>query len=108
MIVVILGDAFLISVVLHLIDRIELLSMVRKHSNLLGEAVVDEQDDSDIGMDARFWHEMLDLYFIRGRVSKGKEEDDLIFFVRNMVLYDEVPPSFGLCSDKVYFVQNFC
>ncbi|OAY68232.1 Uncharacterized protein ACMD2_10415, partial [Ananas comosus] len=72
---------------LHLIDRIELLSMVRKHSNLLGEAVVDEQDDSDIGMDARFWHEMLDLYFIRGRVSKGKEEDDLIFFVRNMSLH---------------------
>ncbi|XP_020100382.1 uncharacterized protein KIAA0930 homolog isoform X3 [Ananas comosus] len=68
-------------------SRIELLSMVRKHSNLLGEAVVDEQDDSDIGMDARFWHEMLDLYFIRGRVSKGKEEDDLIFFVRNMSLH---------------------
>ncbi|XP_010936179.1 uncharacterized protein [Elaeis guineensis] len=68
-------------------SRYELLSMVRKHSNLVGETAVDEQDASDIGMDAQFWHKMLDLYFIHGRISKGRQEDDLIFFVRNMSLH---------------------
>lgn len=68
-------------------SRDELLNMVRKHSNLLGETTVDEQDASDIGMDAQFWHEMVDLYFIRGRVSKGRQEDDLVFFVRNTSLH---------------------
>ncbi|XP_072990392.1 uncharacterized protein [Typha latifolia] len=68
-------------------SRYELLSMVKKHSNLLGWTVVDEQDASDVGMDAQFWHEVLDMYFVRGRVAKGREEDDLIFFVRNMSLH---------------------
>jgi hypothetical protein len=36
-------------------------------------------------MDDEFWHEMLDLFFVRGRVSKSREEDDLVFFVNSMV-----------------------
>ncbi|WOL13813.1 hypothetical protein Cni_G22593 [Canna indica] len=51
--------------------------MVKKHSNLLGESI---HDTPDVGMDNEFWHEVLDLYFIRGRVSKGRQEDDLVFF----------------------------
>ncbi len=58
--------------------------MVKKHSHLIGWTVVDAEDDaSDVGMDDRFWHEMLDLFFVRGRVSKRREEDDLVFFVNN-------------------------
>jgi len=68
------------------ICRYELLSMVRKHSNLLVETTNNEHEVSDVEMDAQFWHEMLDLYFIRCRLSQGREEDDLVFFVRNMVL----------------------
>ncbi|KAG6507651.1 hypothetical protein ZIOFF_033002 [Zingiber officinale] len=63
--------------------RRELLSMVKKHSNLLGESVHDLLDASDVEMDDEFWHEVLDFYFIRGRVSKGRQEDDLLFFVRS-------------------------
>lgn len=47
--------------------------------------MIDEDDTSDVEMDVKFWHEMLDLYFIRGRESKGGHEDDLIFFVKDMV-----------------------
>uniref|UniRef100_A0A0E0M0P3 Uncharacterized protein n=1 Tax=Oryza punctata TaxID=4537 RepID=A0A0E0M0P3_ORYPU len=62
----------------------ELLTMVKKHSHLIGWTLVDAEDDaSDVGMDDRFWHEMLDLFFVRGRVSKRREEDDLVFFVNN-------------------------
>uniref|UniRef100_A0A1D1YUE5 Uncharacterized protein KIAA0930 n=1 Tax=Anthurium amnicola TaxID=1678845 RepID=A0A1D1YUE5_9ARAE len=83
-------------------SRHELLTMVRQHSQFLREGMVDEDDASDVDMDARFWHEMLDLYFIRGRESKGSEEDDLIFFVRDMSLHgygfndnvESVPPLF--------------
>ncbi|KAF3330999.1 hypothetical protein FCM35_KLT04353 [Carex littledalei] len=57
--------------------------MVKKQSKFLRE--IDGQDSTSSGsstMDSQFWHEMLDLYFVRGNVSKGHEEDDLIFFVR--------------------------
>ncbi|CAK9143585.1 unnamed protein product [Ilex paraguariensis] len=67
--------------------RFELLSMVRKHSNLLGKTTVDEQDASDVEMDPRFWHDVIDLYFIRGKESRGRQDDDLIFFVRKMSLH---------------------
>lgn len=64
-------------------SRYELLSMVRKHSShLLGAMAVDEEDSQDVEMDSEFWHEMMDLYFVRDRVSQGREEDDLVFFVR--------------------------
>ncbi|XVF64218.1 hypothetical protein PTKIN_Ptkin09bG0150800 [Pterospermum kingtungense] len=63
-------------------SRFELLSMVKKHSNLLGKTTVDEQDASDVEMDGQFWHDVFDLYFVRGKESRGRQDDDLIFFVR--------------------------
>ncbi|KAL6905420.1 hypothetical protein ACP4OV_003021 [Aristida adscensionis] len=83
-------------------SRTELLSMVKKHSHLIGWTIVDAEDDaSDAGMDDKFWHEMLDLFFVRGAQSKRSEEDDLVFFVNNMKLHGygfndkmEDPPPF--------------
>ncbi|GLT93622.1 hypothetical protein SLE2022_114050 [Rubroshorea leprosula] len=63
-------------------SRYDLLSMVKKHSSLLGKSVVEEQDASDVVMDRRFWHDVFDLYFIRGEESRGRQDDDMIFFVR--------------------------
>ena len=65
--------------------RYELLSMVKKHSNLIGKTVVEEQDASDIEMDMRFWHDVFDLYFVCGKESRGRQDDDLVFFVRKLV-----------------------
>ncbi|KAF2324240.1 hypothetical protein GH714_011029 [Hevea brasiliensis] len=65
-------------------QRHELLSMVKKHSTLLGKGTVHERDPSDVEMDGRFWYDMLDLYFIRGKESRGRQDDDLVFFVRKM------------------------
>lgn len=65
--------------------RSELLSMVKKHSNLLGKTLVEEQDAVDVEMDSRFWHDVFDLYFIRGKESRGRQDDDLLFFVRKVV-----------------------
>lgn len=60
--------------------------MVKKHSTLLGKTTVEEEDSaSDVEMDSRFWHDVLDLYFIRGKESRRKQDDDLVFFVRKMV-----------------------
>ncbi|CAN6294081.1 unnamed protein product [Urochloa humidicola] len=83
-------------------SRTELLSMVKKHSHLIGWTIVDADDDaSDVGMDDKFWHEMLDLFFVRGGKSERSEEDDLVFFVNNMRLHGygfndnmEDPPPF--------------
>ncbi|XP_021678784.2 uncharacterized protein LOC110663696 isoform X2 [Hevea brasiliensis] len=58
--------------------------MVKKHSTLLGKGTVHERDPSDVEMDGRFWYDMLDLYFIRGKESRGRQDDDLVFFVRKM------------------------
>ncbi|GKV10400.1 hypothetical protein SLEP1_g21770 [Rubroshorea leprosula] len=63
-------------------SRYDLLSMVKKHSSLLGKSVVEEQDASHVVMDRRFWHDVFDLYFIRGKESRGRQDDDMIFFVR--------------------------
>ncbi|CAA7393792.1 unnamed protein product [Spirodela intermedia] len=68
-------------------SRYELLTMVKQHSKFLREGMIDEDDTSDVEMDVKFWYEMLDLYFIRGRESKGGHEDDLIFFVKDMNLH---------------------
>ncbi|KAG5045010.1 hypothetical protein JHK82_014388 [Glycine max] len=65
-------------------SRYELLSMVKKHSNLIGKTVVEEQDASDIEMDMRFWHDVFDLYFVCGKESRGRQDDDLVFFVRKL------------------------
>ncbi|KAK7351243.1 hypothetical protein VNO77_10541 [Canavalia gladiata] len=65
-------------------SRCELLSMVKKHSKLIGKTIVEEQDASDIEMDMRFWHDVFDLYFVRGKESRGRQDDDLVFFVRKL------------------------
>ncbi|KAM0878263.1 hypothetical protein ACQ4PT_034991 [Festuca glaucescens] len=83
-------------------SRAELLSMVKKHSHLIGWTVIEAEDDpSDVEMDDEFWHAMLDLFFVRGRVSKSREEDDLVFFVNSMKMHGygfndkmEDPPPF--------------
>ncbi|KAJ7966498.1 putative CW7 protein [Quillaja saponaria] len=65
-------------------SRYELLGMVKKHSNLLGKTIVDEEDASDVEMNPRFWHDVFNLYFVRGKESRGRQDDDLVFFVRKM------------------------
>ncbi|RDY03135.1 hypothetical protein CR513_13320 [Mucuna pruriens] len=65
-------------------SRCELLSVVKKHSNLIGKTVVEEQDASDIEMDMKFWHDVFDLYFVCGKESRGRQDDDLVFFVRKL------------------------
>ncbi|XP_020591122.1 uncharacterized protein LOC110031984 [Phalaenopsis equestris] len=86
-------------------SRCELLSMVKKYSNF-SESTSDDQDASDSKMDERFWHEVLDMYFVRGAASKERLEDDLIFFVRNMGLNGY---SFkgDLESGASFFVRRF-
>ncbi|XP_068484350.1 calcium-transporting ATPase 3, endoplasmic reticulum-type-like [Phaseolus vulgaris] len=82
--------------------RYELLSMVKKHSNLIGKTVVEEQDASDIKMDMRFWHDVFDLYFVCGKESRGRQDDDLVFFVRK--LGSHVSGSNNTESVEPYFV----
>ncbi|PON65550.1 CW [Parasponia andersonii] len=65
-------------------SRYELLSMVKKNSKLLGKTVVDEEDSSDVELDPRFWHDVLDLYFFRCKESKRRQDDDLVFLVRKL------------------------
>lgn len=87
-------------------SRHELLSMVKKHSNLIGKTVVDEQDASDVEMDQKFWHDVLDLYFIAGRELKDQQDDDLLFFVKKVSLH-----GYGfndnLEGDSPYFVRRW-
>ncbi|CAN6459118.1 unnamed protein product [Victoria cruziana] len=87
-------------------SRHDLLTIVRKHSNLLGQIITDEQDSSDSEMDERFWYEMLDMYFIHGREPKGCHEDDLVFFVRLMNMH-----GYGFNDntdgDSPYFVRRW-
>lgn len=61
--------------------------MVKKHSNLLGKTIVEETDAPDVEMDMKFWHDVFDLYFVRGKESRGRQDDDLVFFVRKMVCH---------------------
>lgn len=62
--------------------------MVRKHSKTIGQTVLDEDDtSSDVEMDSRFWHDIIDLYFVRGREARGRQDDDLLFFVRKLVVF---------------------
>uniref|UniRef100_A0A0E0P5J0 NAF domain-containing protein n=1 Tax=Oryza rufipogon TaxID=4529 RepID=A0A0E0P5J0_ORYRU len=98
-------------------SRNKLLSMVKKHSDLIGWTVIDaEADASDVEMDDKFWHEILDLFFVHGRVSKGREEDDLVFFVNNMKLNGyrssdnmENPPPFFVrrWAPKLQYADGF-
>ncbi|PSR99930.1 Protein of unknown function DUF2045 protein [Actinidia chinensis var. chinensis] len=67
--------------------RYELLRRVKNHSKLLGKTIVEEGDASDVEMDREFWYDIMDLYFIRGRKSRGRQDDDLVFFVSRMILH---------------------
>lgn len=88
-------------------SREELLSIVRKHSHLLGQSALDEKDDGDDEVDMRFWREMLDMFFIRGiSESKSHQDDDMIFFVRTIGLHNE----HGLNDrpeEQPYFVRRW-
>ncbi|GMN35892.1 hypothetical protein TIFTF001_005599 [Ficus carica] len=65
-------------------SRSELLSMVKRNSKLLGKTVLEEEESSDVEMDPRFWHDVLDLYFFRGTESRRRQDDDLVFLVRKL------------------------
>ena len=54
--------------------------------NMLGKTIVDEQDASNLEMDQASWHDILNFYFAQGKESRGRQNDDLIFFVRKMLL----------------------
>ncbi|KAK1275736.1 hypothetical protein QJS04_geneDACA016005 [Acorus gramineus] len=71
-------------------SRYELLNMVKKHSSSLtptnGEEG-EEEDPTDVEMDGKFWMEMVDLYFVRDSKGRRGQDDDLVFFVRNLGLH---------------------
>ncbi|KMT19076.1 hypothetical protein BVRB_1g014740 isoform B [Beta vulgaris subsp. vulgaris] len=87
-------------------SRYELLSLVKKHSSLLGKTVVDEEDASDVELDQAFWHDILNLYFVQGKESKGRQDDDLIFFVRKMNLHG-YGTNDELDANAPYFVRRW-
>ncbi|XP_055833566.1 uncharacterized protein LOC129902363 isoform X4 [Solanum dulcamara] len=66
-------------------SRSELLCMVKKNSKMLGKTIV-EDETSDVETDPLFWHGVMDVYFIRGRESRGRQEDDLVFFAKKLHL----------------------
>ncbi|KAL7262357.1 hypothetical protein ACSBR1_000692 [Camellia fascicularis] len=84
--------------------RYGLFSMVKKQSKLLGKTIVDEDDASDVEME-HFWHDFMDLYFIRGRESRGRQDDDLVFFVRKMSLHGY--SSNNMEVNSPYFVRRW-
>ncbi|KAL3734960.1 hypothetical protein ACJRO7_024166 [Eucalyptus globulus] len=86
--------------------RYELLSMVKKHSSLIGKTNVEEQDPSDVEMDPKFWHDVFDFYFIRGKESRGRQDDDLLFFVRKMRTHSD-PPNESPDGVSPYFVRRW-
>lgn len=79
--------------------------MVKKHSNSLGKTIVDEPLEADatddVEFDPRFWHDVFDLYFVRGKEPRGRQDDDLLFFVRKLVcLFAIFPERNGIRSVK--------
>ncbi|KAI4316590.1 hypothetical protein L6164_024559 [Bauhinia variegata] len=87
-------------------SRYELLSMVKKHSSLLGKTIVEEEDASDVEMDMKFWHDVFDLYFVRGKESRGRQDDDLVFFVRKLGSH-RYSSSNNTESTAPYFVRRW-
>ncbi|KAK6160586.1 hypothetical protein DH2020_003967 [Rehmannia glutinosa] len=89
--------------------RYELLSMIRKHSKLIAKTILDDDENEtsdDVEMDPRFWHDIIDLYFVRSRESRGREDDDLVFFVRKMSLQAQ-RPSDNAEGNSPYFVRRW-
>ncbi|KAG8377557.1 hypothetical protein BUALT_Bualt08G0045500 [Buddleja alternifolia] len=86
--------------------RHELLSMVRKHSKLIGKTILEEDSSSDVEMDSRFWRDIIDLYFVRSKESRGRQDDDLVFFVKKMSLQAQ-RPSDNVDGNSPYFVRRW-
>ncbi|GER54091.1 hypothetical protein STAS_31648 [Striga asiatica] len=89
--------------------RQELLSMVRKHSKLIGKTVLDGDEDvtlDDVEMDSGFWRDIIDLYFFNSKESRGREDDDLIFFVRKVSVQSQ-RPSEDTEDNSPYFVRRW-
>lgn len=62
------------------------MSIIKKHSKSIGQTILDEEESGDdLEMDPSFWHNIIDSYFVCSKESRGREDDDLIFFVRKMV-----------------------
>ncbi|EPS64461.1 hypothetical protein M569_10317, partial [Genlisea aurea] len=80
--------------------RVELLSMVRKQSKSLD---VKETDDAE--MDARFWREITDLYFVCRREPGSRGDDDLIFLVKEWAFHFSRREDGG--GDSPYFVRRW-
>ncbi|KZV54523.1 kinesin-related protein 11 [Dorcoceras hygrometricum] len=49
--------------------RRELLSMVRKHSKLIGKTTLDEEEKSDVEMDPEFWRGIIDYFLVESDVN---------------------------------------
>ncbi|CAN4122527.1 unnamed protein product [Withania somnifera] len=60
--------------------------MVKKNSKMLGKTIVEDEETSDVETDPQFWHDIMNVYFICGRESRGRQEDDLVFFVKKLHL----------------------
>lgn len=74
--------------------------MVKKNSKMLGKTIV-EDETSDVETDPRFWHDIMDVYFIRGRESRGRQEDDLVFFVKKLVRLCSFSPCYRVITYKL-------
>lgn len=79
--------------------------MVKKNSKMLGQTIV-EDETSDVETDPRFWHGVMDVYFIRGRESRGRQEDDLVFFVKKLVHIFSFSPYFRVISCNLLNLNN--
>ncbi|KAL1546872.1 hypothetical protein AAHA92_23413 [Salvia divinorum] len=89
------------------LTRHELLSIIRKHSKSIGQTILgEEESQDDLEMDPSFWHSIVDLYFVRSRESRGREDDDLIFFVRKMNLESQKPNG-DAEGNSPYFVRRW-
>lgn len=92
------------SLVLVPYSRLELLDIVRKHSeNLLKPQEFFASSLRPVDgalMDPRYWKEVLDLFFVRGwslgetsiQFDRGSLFDDMLFFVRNEENQVRMPP----------------
>ncbi|KAB1670272.1 hypothetical protein ES319_1Z183900v1 [Gossypium barbadense] len=62
-------------------SRFDLLSIVKKHSNLLGKTVVEEERCfRTLKWTVNFCTTSSICYFVRGKESKRRQDDDLLFF----------------------------
>lgn len=79
--------------------------MVKKNSKMLGKTIV-EDETSDVETDPLFWHDVMDVYFICGRESRGRQEDDLVFFVKKLVHLFSFSPSYRVISCNLHNLNN--